>query len=193
MCRILESLCDLAVLCNCRQRREDPCKFTCRLLSCTALRYSLLRLTEGGGTTFVQPSALTHDCPPPPPLITPSQSHLAYLSGILLGVLSNARVWRRIWAGELLSLTMWLHVATPLGYTIKQVKKAAHSAVVCGLSTSPHEASCTVRYSCCAHRYVAGARSSHSFSHSFRLCDHTFVAWEGDVFTAVEYNTAHML
>ena len=29
---------------------------------------------------------------------------------------------------------------------VKQVKKATHYAVVCGMSTSPHEASCTVRY-----------------------------------------------
>ena len=73
----------------------------------------------------------------------------AYLSGILLGVLSNARVWCRTWASELLSLTVWLQVATLSGYAgyeVKQVKKAAHSAVVRGLSTSPHDASCTVRY-----------------------------------------------
>ena len=81
-----------------------------------------------------------------------------------LGVLSNARVWCRTWASELLSLTVWFQVATLLGYAVKQVKKVAHSAVVCGLSTSLHEASRTVRYlydvvphppmqSCCAIKF----------------------------------------
>ena len=148
VCRILESSWRPTILCSCKQCQEDPCKFTCHMSSCTALGYLQLRGTEGGGTIFVQPSALTQDwlLKLGPPLITPSQSHPAYLSGILLGVLSNARVWCRTWASELLSLTVWLQVATLSGYVVKHVKKAGHSAVVRGLSTSPHEASRTVRY-----------------------------------------------
>ena len=161
VCRILESAWDVAVLCDCRQRQEDPlqlcdcrqhqedpCRFTCYQSSCTALGYSLLRGEGGGGTAFVQHSALTHNwgLKLGPPLIIPSGCHPTYLSGILLGMLSNAREWCRTWASELLSLTVWLQVATVSRYTAKQVKKAAHSAVVRGLSTSPHEASRTVRY-----------------------------------------------
>ena len=148
MCRILESSWALTVLCNCRQRQVDPCKFTCRMSSCTALGYSLLCGTGCGGTTSVQPSTLTKDCrlklPPPPhhSLPIPPSIFVRHPPGVL----SNARVWCRTWANELLSLTVWLQVATLSGYIVKHVKKVARSAVVCGLSISPHEASCTVRY-----------------------------------------------
>ena len=52
---------------------------------------------------------------------------------------------------------------------------------------------CHARCSYCAQWYGAGAGSSHSFSHSFILCGHTSVAWEGGVFIVVEYKTVHML
>ena len=51
-----------------------------------------------------------------------------------------------MWAGELLSLTVWLQVATLSGYTKKRLVRAAHSAVVRGLSTSPHDSEKTVQY-----------------------------------------------
>ena len=82
----------------------------------------------------------------PPPLITPSKAHPTYLPGIILGVQSNARTWCRTWAGEFLSLTVWLQVAILSGYTKKRLVRAAHSAVVRGLSTSPHDYKKTVQY-----------------------------------------------
>ena len=93
ICKVLESSWDLAVLCECRQKQADVCKTTCYGTSCVVLGYSLHQGTQGGGTVFVQPSPLNSQwsLKLAPPLITPNQSHLAYLPGILLGVLNNAR------------------------------------------------------------------------------------------------------
>ena len=58
VCKILESCWDLAVLCDCRQRRKDPYTFTCHKHTCLALGYCLVWGEQGCGTVFVQPSAL---------------------------------------------------------------------------------------------------------------------------------------
>ena len=110
VCKILESCWDLAVLCSCRQQQTDPYKFSCHTHTCVALGYCLVRGEQGCGTVFIQPSALDQNwcLKLVPPLITPSDTHPAYLPGIILCALSNARQWCRSWAGELLSLAAWL-------------------------------------------------------------------------------------
>ena len=72
VCRILESSQDLAILCDCRQKQTDMCKFTCHGFTCSALGYSLIRGECGDGTVYAQPSALTTtwDLKLGPPLIT---------------------------------------------------------------------------------------------------------------------------
>ena len=148
VCRILESCWDVAMLCDCCQQQSDPCTYACHGRSCVALGYCLVRGEHGNGAVFVQPSALDqHWCLKlGPPLITPSHTHPAYLPGILLGVLSNAQQWCGSWAGELLSLAAWLQIASLSSFSVKQITRAAHSAVVQGLSTSPHECAKSVRF-----------------------------------------------
>ena len=148
VCRILESSWDLAVLCDCRKQQTDPYRFTCHRHMCSAPGYSLIRGDLGDGTVHAQPSALieTWDLKLGPPLIAPERSHPAYLPGILLGVLSNTRQWCTTWAGEPLSLTVWLQGAALSGYNTKRLWKAGHSAVARGLSTSPHDMQRTVQY-----------------------------------------------
>ena len=58
VCRIPECYWEPAVLCGCRQQQSDQCKHICHCRSYVALAYCLIRGERGGGSTFVQPSAL---------------------------------------------------------------------------------------------------------------------------------------
>ena len=78
--------------------------------------------------------------------MTPDLHHPSYLLCIFAGVLSNARPWCKSWGGELLSVAAWLQVSRLSGFSVCQVARAAHAAIVHSLSTNPHDHQKTVKY-----------------------------------------------
>ena len=129
------------VLCDYCTSDSDACRFKCHNTYTQTVGFCLVRGHNGRGSVYTHPSALdpVWNLKLGPPLLSSHPSYPSYLPCLLIGVLSNSRRWCQTWAGELLSVAAWMQVAVLSGYPLRAVFRAAHSAVVRGLSTGPQD------------------------------------------------------